>query len=422
MLLLTTTISAISTPNIMTKSNTDANYSANQNQIQHKTIISNSAGIFIQLPPIPEAAVTSAYTSDPEPGYKCFDDFWELPAPICDIHWWGNCLYHDGTAWQQRDPAGMKVNITFYMDDGTGKPGTVMCHYPYVSPTIIDTGIQHLSGSGILKKLYYFETMLDPCCQLPNGWVSIMSVSCPSGGWLLWMNSPMGNNIAWQLDLNSGTWTNLNTDLAFVLTDGEPAIADLDCRGSLTWSEVKPGEVKSGNFDVANVGDPASVLQWKIDETSLPSWGTNWTFLPSGNFQTLGMGWLPVSVSVEAPSEQNKKFTGNITVINILDTTDYCKIPVILKTPESIDTIDSIFGWTIIRGLVGNMKKQGNDLYFRAMRLHYTEITGMEMSTGILRFKRCRISDMGPDRQLTFGPLGSLTWIFGICHGGLTEL
>jgi hypothetical protein len=46
----------------------------------------------------------------------------------------------------------------------------------------------------------------------------------------------------------------------------------------------------------------------------------------------------------------------------------------------------------------------------------------MEMSTGIIKLKRCRISDMGPDRQLTFGPLGSFTWIFAICHGGLTEL
>ncbi|MBU0498021.1 MAG: PKD domain-containing protein [Candidatus Thermoplasmatota archaeon] len=99
---------------------------------------------------------------------------------------------------------------------------------------------------------------------------------------------------------------------------------------------------------------------------------------------------------------------------------DWGTLAVSMPTPKS--TTDSIFGWTIIRGFVGNMKKQGNDLYFRAIRLNYTEITGMEISTGILRFKRCRISDMGPDRQLTFGPLGSFTWIFGICHGGLTEL
>ena len=93
-----------------------------------------------------------------------------------------------------------------------------------------------------------------------------------------------------------------------------------------------------------------------------------------------------------------------------------------MNSEQDADTTDSIFGWTIIRGFIGNLKKQGNDLYFRAIRLHYTEITGMEMSTGIIKLKRCRISDMGPDRQLTFGPLGSFTWIFAICHGGLTEL
>jgi hypothetical protein len=85
-------------------------------------------------------------------------------------------------------------------------------------------------------------------------------------------------------------------------------------------------------------------------------------------------------------------------------------------------TTDSAFGWTIIRGLIENVKKEGNDLYFRAVRLHYTEITGMEMSTGIIKLKRCKISDLGPDRQLTFGPFGSFTWLFSINHGGITEL
>jgi hypothetical protein len=93
-----------------------------------------------------------------------------------------------------------------------------------------------------------------------------------------------------------------------------------------------------------------------------------------------------------------------------------------LNKNTTCETTDSPFGWTIIRGIVQNLKKQGNDLYFRAIRLHYTEITGMEMSTGIIKLKRCMINDLGPDRMLTFGPLGSITWIFSINHGGLTEL
>jgi hypothetical protein len=89
---------------------------------------------------------------------------------------------------------------------------------------------------------------------------------------------------------------------------------------------------------------------------------------------------------------------------------------------EAEEVEKPLFGWTIIRGLIGNMVKMGNDLYFRAIRLHYTEITGMEMSIGVIKLKRCRVSDLGPDRHLTFGPLGSLTWIVAICHGGLQEL
>jgi hypothetical protein len=120
--------------------------------------------------------------------------------------------------------------------------------------------------------------------------------------------------------------------------------------------------------------------------------------------------------------EKRGKYTIKVTAIDAFDEESpegTLEVQAPLNQP---DTTDSIFGWTIIRGWVANMKKQGNDLYFRAVRLHYLEITGMEMSTGIIKLKRIRISDMGPDRQLTFGPLGSLTWIFGFCHGGLTEL
>ena len=93
-----------------------------------------------------------------------------------------------------------------------------------------------------------------------------------------------------------------------------------------------------------------------------------------------------------------------------------------IQANKTCETTDSPFGWTIIRGVIENVKKEGNDLVFRAVRLHYTEITGMELSTGVIKLKRCRISDTGPDRQLTFGPFGSFTWLFSINHGGLTEL
>lgn len=112
------------------------------------------------------------------------------------------------------------------------------------------------------------------------------------------------------------------------------------------------------------------------------------------------------------------KILGVLVVVLMLSTIPFSAGAI----DDAEECIDPLFGWTIIRGLVGNMVKMGNDLYFRAIRLHYTEITGMELSIGVIKLKRCRVSDLGPDRHLTFGPLGSLTWIFGICHGGLQEI
>jgi hypothetical protein len=98
-------------------------------------------------------------------------------------------------------------------------------------------------------------------------------------------------------------------------------------------------------------------------------------------------------------------------------------LPVIGATTNNhCETTDSAFGWTITRGIIENIKKEGNDLYFRAIRLHYIEITGMQISIGIIKLRRCKISDLGPDRQLTLGPFGSFTWLFSINQGGITEL
>jgi hypothetical protein len=79
------------------------------------------------------------------------------------------------------------------------------------------------------------------------------------------------------------------------------------------------------------------------------------------------------------------------------------------------------FGWTIIRGTALNIKEQGNDLVFRAFRLHYTEITGSSFSSGVLRLKKVKISDVGVNRMITLGPFGSFNYIFAICKGGMRE-
>ncbi|MFO7676888.1 MAG: C25 family cysteine peptidase [Thermoplasmatota archaeon] len=106
---------------------------------------------------------------------------------------------------------------------------------------------------------------------------------------------------------------------------------DLDCDGSLSWSQVKPGNTVNGTFTVSNIGEAGSLLDWAIQ--SYPSWGT-WTFTPNGS---VGLspedGAMTVSVSVIAPDNPETEFSGQITIINSDDPSDTCVIDVALATP-----------------------------------------------------------------------------------------
>ncbi|MFX0141269.1 MAG: hypothetical protein ACFFDN_46950, partial [Candidatus Hodarchaeota archaeon] len=64
------------------------------------------------------------------------------------------------------------------------------------------------------------------------------------------------------------------------------------------------------------------------------SWGI-WTFVPSsGTGLTPEMGILTVAVEVVAPSLKNKRYDGEIKVINSEDSTDFDIIPVSITTPK----------------------------------------------------------------------------------------
>jgi len=105
---------------------------------------------------------------------------------------------------------------------------------------------------------------------------------------------------------------------------------DLQCIGELNWDNVGPGETVNGEFTVSNVGEQGSTLDWKIERH--PSWGT-WAFEPeSGTNLSVGNS-TTVQVTVVAPLEKNKKYTGGIKVVNFNNQSDYCSIDSILKTP-----------------------------------------------------------------------------------------
>ena len=105
--------------------------------------------------------------------------------------------------------------------------------------------------------------------------------------------------------------------------------ADLDCDGTLSWTNVKPGETVEGSFEVSNIGDPFTLLNWEIE--SYPDWGT-WTFDPeSGDDLTPEEGSVIVNVEVIAPDERDTEFLGEIKVVNQDDPDDSDIIPVSLN-------------------------------------------------------------------------------------------
>ncbi len=124
-------------------------------------------------------------------------------------------------------------------------------------------------------------------------------------------------------------------DLIFCMEICEVGAAEpnLNCEGDLNWDDVSAGATVNGDFDVENVGDPGSLLNWEI--TEWPNWG-NWTFTPlSGINLTPEAGAFTITVDVKAPDEKNEEFTGSIKIVNTDDATDQCEIDVFLATPKN---------------------------------------------------------------------------------------
>jgi hypothetical protein len=115
----------------------------------------------------------------------------------------------------------------------------------------------------------------------------------------------------------------------------EPNTPDLECSGSLSWENVKPGETVIGSFEVQNIGDAGSFLNWTVNSSSI-SWGT-WSFSPAfGGNVTPEDGPVTVHVSVIAPNVTNSEFQGTLRVENMDNSSDFDVIPVYLKTPQHI--------------------------------------------------------------------------------------
>jgi hypothetical protein len=134
------------------------------------------------------------------------------------------------------------------------------------------------------------------------------------------------------------TWAILNYssstepgDCCFITYGYDPHDkSDLKCDGDINWYNVKPGDIVYGNLSIQNIGFNGSLLDWEIK--SIPDWGY-WTFSKlEGDDLSPENGKLTVEVSVVAPEDKNKDFTGEIVVVNKNDIDDREVVQVSLTT------------------------------------------------------------------------------------------
>jgi hypothetical protein len=105
----------------------------------------------------------------------------------------------------------------------------------------------------------------------------------------------------------------------------------VSCNGSFSWTEIKPGSTLLGEFTVENIGAASSQLDWEISDW--PDWGT-WTYSSTEGFDlTPEDGPVTISVSIIAPKKKNSEFSGQITVMNSQNSSDYDTVPITIITP-----------------------------------------------------------------------------------------
>ena len=253
---------------------------------------------------------------------------------ITDVHWWG-VFWNPGGG-----PNPAQFNIIFYADAGGMPTGAGM---PDPTPTALAVyNFPSVTGVPVGTDQYEYEVDLDPpfvAQAYEHYWIAIQWVGNfqPQWGW-----STNGDNPELLFPSVQGFplasvpyWTvHGYGDMAFYLTGvtGPEPQPDLKCEGTLNWDEIKPGATVYGEIVVKNIGDPGSLLNW--DVASNPTWGT-WTFTPDGGTGLAAGDSVTINVTVVAPAEKKKEFTGKVKIINVDDPTDYCEIDVILKTPLS---------------------------------------------------------------------------------------
>jgi hypothetical protein len=233
---------------------------------------------------------------------------------------------HDNTQTAAWSSAGIIVdNWRYYGPDYNCKNSTVQMENNHIHDNM--HGVQIVPNENI--QMIYNELYGNRYGAISDPWFDgSIYHNVPLQARMNWWGDPTG---PYQPSENpSGQGDELYGDVLFNpwITDIAP---NLTCKGSLQWENVPAGGTVTGSFTVENTGYLYSELSWKVDEK--PSWG-EWTITPeNGTGLSPGMAQITVQVTVIAPQNKNKEFTGKLKIINTEDPNDYGEIDISLITP-----------------------------------------------------------------------------------------
>ena len=74
---------------------------------------------------------------------------------------------------------------------------------------------------------------------------------------------------------------------------------------------------------------------------------------------------------------------------------------------------------TFVRGTVFNLRRVGNTYHGRAIRLRFTEFSGLTRTSGVIKLQRVSFGHSLLLRKYDLGPLGLTTYVVGIVPGGI---
>jgi hypothetical protein len=293
---------------------------------------------------------------------------------------WGNPeVYHAGTSsdqklFSQHDATWIDVecpgggNILVF-NNGANRPGSHYSSVDEILPPVNYNGEYYLApgsayGPEVPTWTYtatpptnFYASHISGAQRLSSG----NTLICNGETGKIFEVTPGGSTI-WQYN----TQTELFKAVYIPPEEQEPPennTPDLDCSGGLSWTKIEPGATVNGTFQIQNIGNTDSLLNWTIKTSSI-AWGI-WSYTPeSGENLTPDEGQVTVHVSVIAPEEEDTEFEGYIQVENKQNPNDFDVIPVSLTTPTSSHDTQEIFHQGLLR-LIQRLTFIGDFLFLR---------------------------------------------------------